>query len=155
VDLLLRYKPVFIYDISLPIASMEPYLANVKQTLQTHWPNVIVYAYGHLADGNLHIGVVPQPESYVNNASGTHFESTPLTDEQQDWYQTCNKIMFEPLEAIGGTVSAEHGIGLMKKPYLHYSRTGAEISMMNMLKKAMDPTNILNPGKIVGDDMPV
>jgi len=149
VDLVLRHQPAFIYDISLPIASMESYLAKVKQQLQAMWPEVVVYAYGHLADSNLHITVAPDPQKYASNPDTGNAQTAQLSNEQKQWYEACNKVMFEPLADVGGTVSAEHGIGLMKKPYLHYSRTQAEIDTMRLLKKALDPTNILNPGKIV------
>jgi len=149
VDLVLRHQPAFIYDISLPIMTMESYLDQVKKQLSSIWPNVVVYAYGHLADSNLHISVAPHPENYIKNPDTSNSETAPLTEEQTEWYKTCNKIMFEPLAKIGGSVSAEHGIGLMKKPYLHYSRTENEIATMGVLKKAFDPNNILNPGKII------
>ncbi len=149
VDLVLRHQPTFIYDISLPIVSMESYLAGIKQQLQSLWPEVVVYAYGHLADSNLHITIAPTPQNYMNNPGTNNTQTVQLNDEQKQWYKECNKIMFEPLTKIGGTVSAEHGIGLMKKPYLHYSRTEAEIATMRLLKNAFDPTNILNPGKII------
>ena len=149
VDLMLRHQPAFIYDISLPIVSMESYLARVKLQLQTLWPEVLVYAYGHLADCNLHITIAPTPKNYTINPGKTNNQTAQLNDEEKQWYEACNKIMFEPLTQIGGTVSAEHGIGLLKKPYLHYSRTEAEIAVMRLLKNALDPTNILNPGKII------
>jgi len=149
VDLVLRHQPAFIYDISLPINTMESYLAQVREQLQALWPEVVVYAYGHLADNNLHITVAPTPANYVTQPQNSNIETAKLTEEQQRWYEACNKIMFEPLTKIGGTVSAEHGIGLMKKPYLHYSRTEAEIATMRLLKTALDPANILNPGKII------
>jgi len=148
VDLVLRHQPAFIYDISLPIISMESYLTHIKKQLQALWPEVVVYAYGHLADCNLHIAVAPTPQNYVENPDNSNVETVQLSAEQQEWYRACNKIMFEPLNDIGGTLSAEHGIGLMKKPYLHYSRTAAEIKTMRLLKRSLDPTNILNPGKI-------
>jgi len=128
---------------------MESYLAKVKQQLQAMWPEVVVYAYGHLADSNLHITVAPDPQKYASNPDTGNAQTAQLSNEQKQWYEACNKVMFEPLADVGGTVSAEHGIGLMKKPYLHYSRTQAEIDTMRLLKKALDPTNILNPGKIV------
>jgi len=149
VDLILRHQPAFIYDISLPINTMESYLAQIKVQLQARWPEVIVYAYGHLADSNLHIAVAPTPQNYIKHPDNRNVETAQLTAEQQQWYKDCNTIMFEPLTQIGGTVSAEHGIGLMKKPYLHYSRTEAEIATMRLLKTALDPANILNPGKII------
>jgi len=149
VDLILRHQPAFIYDISIPIVSMESYVNNIEQQLKSHWPEVVVYAYGHLADSNLHIAVAPIPSQYAYNTEGKNVETPILNDEQQQWYSVCNKIMFEPLSQLGGSISAEHGIGLLKKSYLHYSRTDEEIATMRLLKKALDPKCILNPGKII------
>ena len=58
-------------------------------------------------------------------------------------------LVYAPLAAIGGAVSAEHGIGLEKKPYLHLSRGPQEIALMRTIKRALDPTNTLNPGKVI------
>jgi len=149
VDLVLRHKPLFIYDISLPINSMQTYVDQITNSLQQLWPEVMVYAYGHLADSNLHISVAPQPQNYIKNPNGesTHIQAFNSTEAQ--WYQLSNKTVFEPLRALKGTISAEHGIGLLKKPYLHYSRTAEEIALMQLLKCSLDPGNILNPGKII------
>jgi len=149
VDLVLRHQPAFIYDISLPIVNMENYLIKVEQQLKAHWPDVVVYAYGHLADSNLHIAVAPKPGNYVYKPEGANLETPALTDEHAEWYRLTNEIMFTPLSAFGGSVSAEHGIGLLKKPYMRYSRTEQEIATMQLLKQSLDPTGILNPGKIV------
>ncbi len=149
VDVVLRHDPAFIYDISLPIASMETYLETIKQSITSVWPTAIVYAYGHLADSNLHISVAPIPENYGKNPSSTGTETAPLTEEQTQWYRQCNTMVFEPLSDIGGSISAEHGIGLMKKSYLHYSRSEDEIATMRLIKRSLDPTNLLNPGKII------
>jgi len=149
VDIVLRHQPAFIYDISLPIASMPSYLSNVENKLKERWPDASMYAYGHLADSNLHVTVAPIPQNFASEPSATTTAISTFSDTEQQWYEACNKIVFEPLTALGGSVSAEHGIGLLKKPYLKYSRTPAEISTMHLLKNALDPKNILNPGKIV------
>jgi len=149
VDLVLRHKPLFIYDISLPINSMQTYVDQITGELQQHWPDVLVYAYGHIADGNLHISVAPQPQNYINNPKNESTHIQDFTSEEMQWYQLSNKTVFEPLQVLRGTISAEHGIGLLKKPYLHYSRTAEEIALMELLKRSLDPGNILNPGKII------
>jgi FAD/FMN-containing dehydrogenase len=66
----------------------------------------------------------------------------------EEHHHRVERCIYEPLEAIGGSVSAEHGVGLEKKPYLGLSRSGPEIELMRTLKKALDPKGILNPGKI-------
>ena len=58
------------------------------------------------------------------------------------------RLVYEPLRALRGSVSAEHGIGVDKKPYLNFTRTEQEIALMRAVKTAIDPTNILNPGKV-------
>lgn len=148
VDLTLRHRPIFDYDISLPINTMASYLDEITTNTKNHWPDAIVFAYGHLADCNLHISISPTPENFIQDTTKQTVKIHSYTDEDKKWRATVNKIVFEPLAAIGGSVSAEHGIGLLKKPHLHYSRNEAEVSTMQLLKKTLDPRGILNPGKI-------
>ena len=84
-------------------------------------------AYGHIGDGNLHFSIYP--------------------GEQRD-RDAVDEMVYFPLQALQGSVSAEHGIGLEKKAYLGYTRSDSEIELMRKTKRMMDPTNILNPGKI-------
>lgn len=149
VDLTLRHRPLFVYDISLPINSMQEYLDSIRAKLRTLWPDVIVYAYGHLADNNLHVTIAPQPDNFIKNPNEETVNIQSFNDTETEWYEQCNTVVFEPLTELGGSISAEHGIGLLKKKYLHYSRTADEIQTMQLLKKSLDPDNILNPGKIV------
>lgn len=137
IDIALKHDPVFVYDISLPIADMHHYVDTVIERLEQHWPGVIVYVYGHLADGNLHILVVPP------------CERAPSEQERDAWQELSHSIVYTPLKDLGGSVSAEHGIGLTKKAYLSLSRTPEEIALMRTLKRTLDPTNLLNPGKVV------
>lgn len=149
IDITLRHQPLFIYDISLPINSMQSYLDELKASLRSLWPDVVVYAYGHLADSNLHITIAPQPANFINNPTGNNTHIQSFNEEETKWYEQVNEIVFEPLTRLGGSISAEHGIGLLKKQYLHYSRTAEEIATMQLLKRTFDPKSILNPGKIV------
>ena len=153
VDLVLSHSPVFVYDISLPIQAMQTYLDHLESALKQQWPQCVFYAYGHMADGNLHISVAPAPENFgqnsvsygsITNESNGHSASKT----HSDWHKLCNNMVYDPLKALGGSISAEHGIGLAKKSYLAISRSNEEIALMKNLKQAMDPRNILNPGKI-------
>lgn len=124
-----RYGPRVTFDVSLPITAMEAYVAEVRRAVAANWPDHHCWVFGHLGDGNLHV-VIHVPDAEVNRPA-------------------LERIVYEPLARIGGSVSAEHGIGLEKKPYLHLSRNEDEIALMRTLKLALDPTNILNPGKIL------
>ena len=149
VDLTLRHQPAFNFDISLPVNSMQTYLDQITSTLRALWSDVIVYAYGHMADSNLHITVIPVPENFIKNPDELVSRVQTSNETELQWYQQSNKALFEPLAELGGSISAEHGIGLLKKQYLPYSRTAEEISTMQLLKRSLDPKNLLNPGKIV------
>ncbi|MFZ4480266.1 MAG: FAD-binding oxidoreductase [Rhodoferax sp.] len=127
---LARHGPPFVFDVSLPIGAMEAYLAGVRASLAQRWPEHHCWVFGHLGDGNLHLVI-------------------RAGDAQGSARSEVEGLVYRPLQAIGGSVSAEHGIGLEKKPYLHLSRNPAEVALMQSLKRTLDPHNILNPGKVL------
>jgi FAD/FMN-containing dehydrogenase len=120
--------PLLTFDVSLPIENMKAYAGEVCNAVEGFAGSNRIFVFGHMADGNLHIVV----------AAG----DDPATRARVE------DIVYRPLAAIGGSVSAEHGIGLEKRAYLPLSRTAAEISTMRLLKQALDPRGILNPGKV-------
>ena len=124
-----QFGPTLMFDVSLPISKMEEYVANVNNNLNKYWKNFNFIVWGHLADGNLHL------------VAG-------VGDLQEKTIKKIERSVYDPLELIGGSVSAEHGIGIEKKPYLHLSRTKEEINYMKKLKKTFDPKMILNPDLI-------
>jgi FAD/FMN-containing dehydrogenase len=124
------HNPVFLFDVSLPITEMESYIETIKKNLKDEWSEVNFYAFGHMGDGNLHLFV----------SCG---KDNPATRHRVE------EIIFVPLQAIGGSITAEHGIGLEKKAWLHLSRTPEEIALMQLLKNTLDPKGILNPNKIL------
>jgi FAD/FMN-containing dehydrogenase len=125
-----RWGLPFAFDVSLPIAAMPAYVEGVQAALRAKWPQVRAFVFGHMGDGNLHIVVSP--------------DGLP-----QDARAAVERIVYAPLAEVGGAISAEHGIGLEKKPWLSVSRSAAEIALMRTLKQALDPKNILNPGRVV------
>jgi len=127
-------RPAFVYDVSLPIGHMEAYVGELEARLPRDIPGCEHGTFGHLADGNLHVVVMPDRDNPGGDLAQLHGIS--------------DRAVYEPLEAIGGSVSAEHGVGLEKKPYLSISRNPAEIALMQRLKGLLDPNGILNPGKI-------
>ena len=117
------------FDISLPIDIIGDQLSFMQEELLKLEGVREVYIFGHIADGNIHLIV-----DKVNTSSSLR--------------ESINDIVYGPLKAIGGSVSAEHGIGLHKKAYLHLCRSSAEITLMRAMKQQLDPKGILNKGKI-------
>ena len=119
--------PTAIFDVSMPIRRMEDYISGIESRLKARFPASRLSIFGHLGDGNLHLNFGPAPES-----------------ERHD----VEEIVYDELAKVHGSISAEHGIGLEKRPWLAYSRSKAEIALMQSLKQSLDPAGILNPGKI-------
>ncbi|MDG1709164.1 MAG: FAD-binding oxidoreductase [Emcibacteraceae bacterium] len=126
---ILENDPIFLYDVSLPIIHMDQYIKSVEKNVATTWPNSKCYVIGHIGDGNLHLFICPK-------------------EGDESLHKKSNEIVYGPLKDIGGSVSAEHGIGLEKKSWLAHSRSEVEITLMKSLKRSFDPKNILNPGVI-------
>ena len=120
-----------IFDISLPIGEMEQYTSTLKAQMGDAIGEHKLWIFGHLGDGNLHINVQVPVEDYMR--------LRPIVEQQ----------VYAPLAAFQGSVSAEHGIGLEKKPYLGISRSENEVALMRTLKTALDSKGILNPGKVI------
>jgi len=108
---------------------MIDYVNEVNQRLEERFPGMVTYIIGHMGDGNLHFLICP---GEGDNSLRHDVEA----------------CVYEPLGQISGSVSAEHGVGLEKKPWLDISRSAEEIDLMRRMKLALDPKGILNPGKI-------
>lgn len=118
------------FDVSLGVGRIGNFAEDCRARLAARWPNGQFYFYGHIGDSNLHI------TTCVAYAAG---ERTHDVDE----------IVYACVRDFAGSVSAEHGIGTLKRGYLSYSRSPAEIDVMRRLKAALDPRGILNPGKVI------
>ncbi len=129
VDQFFRYGHAFLYDVSLAIRDMDAYVREVKSRLHAAYPDHHCFTLGHIGDGNIHFAIAVGSEDLAH-------------------HHRVNACVYAPLEAIGGSISAEHGIGTEKLDYLALSRRPAEIALMQQLKRTLDPKGILNPGKI-------
>ena len=121
-------------DISVLINHVPAFIKDIESFLSTHYATFETCWFGHIGDGNLHLNIL-KPEE--------------LSDDE--FYALCKKInpaIFDLVRKYEGAISAEHGVGLTKKPFLNYSRTDMEIDYMRALKAVFDPNNIMNPGKI-------
>lgn len=124
-----KMSPHMVFDISLGIPLMDDYVDEVRKQLTERWSGSRMVVFGHLGDGNIHLVLTV----------GSH-EPAEI--------HAVEAIVYEALGRRGGVISAEHGIGLDKREYLQHSRSEDEISLMLVLKQALDPKGILNPGKI-------
>ncbi len=118
------------FDVSLRSTDVGEYVRNVETAIAGLFADATVIGFGHLGDNNVHISV-----------SGIDFDSDRTRQVEEQVYGC--------LEEFDGAISAEHGIGLEKRAYLPISRSESEIELMKTLKRALDPNNILNPGKVV------
>ena len=130
---LAKYKP-YKNDISVRIAVVPEFLESMQALLTREYPDFDVVWFGHIGDGNLHINVVKPPA-----VSDADFIAQ---------CETVTKHMAQLLAAQGGSISAEHGIGLVKKAYLGSARSAEEIALMRGIKRVLDPNGIMNPGKL-------
>tara|TARA_R100001244_G_scaffold22103_1_gene23297 strand:+ start:1848 stop:3236 length:1389 start_codon:yes stop_codon:yes gene_type:complete len=122
--------PGIAFDVSLPIMCMQDYVNVLQDKLASACGEQSMMAvFGHIGDGNLHLLVAPRPWS-------------------EEAHHRAEQMVYEPLPALQGSVSAEHGIGLDKKDWLPLSRSPEEIELMRHLKTALDPSNLLNRGKL-------
>ncbi|WP_346799328.1 FAD-binding oxidoreductase [Halomonas sp. Bachu 37] len=123
--------PLFTFDVSLPIAAMSAYTGQLERAVERCWPQGRLVVFGHLGDGNLHISV-------------------SVGSADPDTRHAVERLVYEPLAELGGSVSAEHGIGTEKRPWLGISRSAEEIRLMHTLKHALDPLGLLNRHKVLG-----
>jgi FAD/FMN-containing dehydrogenase len=121
-------------DVALPVAALEEFCAALGQVFAHRYPGWEICLFGHIGDGNIHVNVM-KPDNL------TKTEFLAKTEE-------ANRDLFDLVRAHGGSVSAEHGVGLLKKPWLGWSRSEPEMSVMRAVKRALDPNCMFNPGKI-------
>lgn len=128
-ELARAFSPHVDYDVSLPVGTIGAFADECRRRLHASWPEGGVVCFGHVADGNLHLSA--QVRDGVRTKDDT------------------DRIVYGCVAEWQGSVSAEHGIGLLKRAYLGHSRSDAEIALMRRLKAALDPHGILNPGKVL------
>jgi FAD/FMN-containing dehydrogenase len=121
-------------DISSTVSKVPELLTAVDHVVHENYPDWEVVWYGHIGDGNLHLNIL-KPE---------HLQI-------EEFKARCSEVstdIFDAIKTLGGSVSAEHGVGTLKAPYLGYSKSDSEIDAMRAIKAIFDPDGILNPGKV-------
>ncbi|MDB5797870.1 MAG: linked oxidase domain protein [Paucimonas sp.] len=123
------------HDISVPISVIGDFIVATNAALEAASPGIRMVVFGHLGDGNLHYNVSPAP-----GGSGPAFRA------QQEMF---NEIVYEAVRRANGSISAEHGIGQLKRDQLPHFKSDIEMALMARLKAAFDPQNIMNPGRVL------
>ena len=123
------------HDIAVPVSAIPAFLAQADAALATAFPGIRVVAFGHVGDGNLHYNL-SKPDAQEN----THFiDSQPAV----------NRIVHDTVDALNGSISAEHGIGQLKREELLRYKSPVEMALMRSIKQALDPRGLMNPGKVL------
>ncbi|WP_295991145.1 FAD-binding oxidoreductase [Rugamonas sp.] len=123
------------HDISLPVSRIADFIAATDPLLAQAYPGCRLVCFGHLGDGNLHYNVAP-PAGMANDDFLANQEAV-------------NRVVHDSVNAFGGSISAEHGIGVLKREELTRYKSAVELNMMRAIKAALDPLGIMNPGKIL------
>jgi len=123
------------HDISVPVSRMAGFVHDTNAALQEAFPGIVHVIFGHLGDGNLHYNVAP----------GADWTEAQLLARQEDVHRLVN----DRVHAVGGSISAEHGIGRLKRDVLPDYKDPVEMALMQRIKTALDPHGILNPGKVL------
>ena len=121
-------------DISVTISKVPAFLREIDAIVSERYPAFDVLWYGHIGDGNLHLNIL-KPEDM----------------DKDEFFAKCavvNTQVFETVQKYNGSISAEHGVGMVKRDYLEYSRSPVEIEYMKAMKAVFDPNGVMNPGKI-------
>jgi FAD/FMN-containing dehydrogenase len=122
-------------DVSVPIARLGAFTHDLERTLMNRYPDHEICLFGHIGDGNVHVNLM-KPDAMTR-------------DEFLASTATADHALFHLVRSHGGSISAEHGIGLLKKAYVPYTRTPDQIDLMRAIKRVFDPEGLMNPGKVI------
>ena len=127
-DIISDIQPAINFDIGIPITEMDSFVSQIQKELHEMFEGLRLVSFGHIGDGNLHFSA----------STGKQSDCVLIEDH-----------VFKRATAIGGTITAEHGIGVLKKDWLADCRSAVEIDLMRRLKAMLDPSNILNSGRVI------
>jgi FAD/FMN-containing dehydrogenase len=122
-------------DVSVRVGRVPRFLQAMDDLVSRHYPDFEVVWFGHIGDGNLHLNILKPPEM-----DGAAFSSA---------CEEVNRVVYGLVEKFQGSISAEHGVGLIKKPYLKHTRSEEEMEYLRGIRKVFDPDQIINPGKLL------
>jgi FAD/FMN-containing dehydrogenase len=124
------------HDISVPISKIAEFIERTDALLEAKYPGVRIVNFGHLGDGNLHYNIA--------HPVATHTEASWFA-----LYEEVNELVHDSVHHFGGSISAEHGIGQLKREQIKRYKSDTELKVMRAIKAALDPLGIMNPGKVI------
>jgi FAD/FMN-containing dehydrogenase len=124
------------HDIALPVSAIPAYCERTDAALKQRYPGVRLVNFGHLGDGNLHYNVQAP-------------EGTDAADFLHEHELAVNEIVYDAVQACGGSISAEHGVGQLKREELAHRKSAVALALMRSIKAALDPRGLLNPGRVL------
>lgn len=122
------------HDVSVPITNVPAFIEQANSALTLHFPGIRIVAFGHIGDGNIHYNV-----SHSNPDKNTEF----LARRKE-----INLIVYDIVNQLNGSISAEHGLGQLKRDDIHRYKNELELELMRNIKKTLDPQSMMNPGKV-------
>ena len=122
------------HDVSVPVSLVPRLIEEGERALEAAFPGIRTVAFGHVGDGNLHFNVFPPAGD---------------TRDFNAWSPAVNRIVYDLVRRLGGSISAEHGIGALKRDLLPHYKDALELELMRAVKRALDPRGIMNPGKVL------
>lgn len=129
-----RYTP-YKNDISVTVANVPAFVQEVDAIVQANYPDFEIVWFGHIGDGNMHLNIL-KPDAV------TREEFLGKCKKVSDW-------VYGAVQKYNGSISAEHGLGSIKKPFLHFTRDATEQAYLRAVKAVFDPNGIMNPGKVI------
>ena len=117
------------HDISVPVSKIPEFIELTDQALKSAFSNTTIFCFGHVGDGNLHYNIGP----------------AALLPQRE----AVNRIVYDAVARLGGSISAEHGLGQLKREAIRRQKSPLELELMRALKTALDPKGLMNPGKVL------
>ena len=117
------------HDISVPVSKIPEFIELTDQALKSAFKNTTIFCFGHVGDGNLHYNIGP----------------AALLPQRE----AVNRIVYDAVARLGGSISAEHGLGQLKREAIRRQKSPLELELMRALKTALDPQGLMNPGKVL------
>jgi FAD/FMN-containing dehydrogenase len=124
------------HDVSVPLSRIAEFIARANAALQAEFPGIRIVAFGHLGDGNIHYNA--SLEDVVQN---TGF----IANSERE----VNRIVYDVVAQLNGSISAEHGLGQLKREEIRHYKSGLELELMRSIKHVLDPQGLMNPGKVI------